>query len=85
MKKKSPSPVVLAGPGENEIREYAFHLYQQSNCAPDRDLDNWLNATACLQANILTHQSGRRLHQHRNGTYDLDRTSPSVPVGSSAT
>ena len=81
MKKKSPSPVVLAGPSENEIREYAFHLYQLSNCAPGRDLANWHEATACLQAHFPTHQSGRRLHQHRNGTYDLELTSLSLPVG----
>jgi hypothetical protein len=84
MKKKSPSPVVLAGPGENEIREYAFHLYELSNCAPGRDLANWHEATACLKANIPTHQAGRRLHQHRNGAYQLERTPPSVPVGTSA-
>ena len=81
MKKKFPSPVVLAGPSENEIREYAFHLYQLSNCAPGRDLDNWHEATACLKAHIPTHQSGQRLYQHRNGTYDLARTSLSIPVG----
>ena len=85
MKKKSPSPIVLAGPSENEIREYAFHLYQLSNCAPDRDLDNWLDATACLKANIPTHQAGRHLHQHRDGTYELARPSPALPVASSAT
>ena len=82
MKKKSPSPVVLAGPSENEIREYAFHLYELSNRAPDRDLDNWYEATACLKAHIPTHQSGRRLHRHRNGTYDLELTSLPLLVGS---
>ena len=29
-------------------------------------MDNWLEATACLKANIPTHRSGSRLHWHVN-------------------
>lgn len=67
MKNKSHRPLVLSHPSENDIRDYAYHLYQQSNCAPGRDLDNWLEATACLNASIPSHQSATRLHHHVNG------------------
>ena len=40
------------GPSEQEISDYAFHLYQQSHCEPGYDLDNWRDATACLKARI---------------------------------
>jgi hypothetical protein len=33
-------------PGEEDIREYAYHLYVQSGCAPGRDLANWTEARA---------------------------------------
>lgn len=54
-------------PSDDVIREYAYHLYEQGNCSPGHDLDNWLEATACLKANIPTHRSGTRLHQHVHG------------------
>jgi hypothetical protein len=54
-------------PGEDAIREYAYHLYQQGNYAPGHDVENWLEATACLKANIPTHHSHWRLHWHQNG------------------
>ena len=54
-------------PTENDIRDYAYHLYQQGSCAPGHDVDNWLEATACLKANIPAHCSHSRLHQHING------------------
>lgn len=52
MKKTSARPAVVPQPSEQEISDYAFHLYQQSNCEPGRDLDNWQEATAALKANI---------------------------------
>ena len=67
MKKKSNSPLVLTKPSFADISAYAFHLYEQSNCAPDHDLDNWYEATACLTANIPAHYSGALLHHHVNG------------------
>jgi hypothetical protein len=54
-------------PTEDDIRNYAYHLYQQNSCAPGHDVDNWLEATACLKANIPTHRTQSRLHQHLNG------------------
>jgi hypothetical protein len=55
-------------PSEDAVRDYAYHLYQQSSCAPGHDVDNWLEATACLKANIPAHFSHSRLHQHVKGS-----------------
>jgi hypothetical protein len=52
MKKPSARLAVVPQPSEQEISDYAFHLYQQSNCEPGRDLDNWHEATAALMANL---------------------------------
>lgn len=49
---------------EEDIRDYAFHLYEQSGCIPGRDLDNWLEAKACLEANIPRHSVHSRLQRH---------------------
>jgi hypothetical protein len=56
----SPAPALL--PPEDAIRDYAYHLYEQSGRAPGHDLDNWLEAEACLKANIPVHRSRARLH-----------------------
>jgi hypothetical protein len=66
MKNNPTLPLVSPTPKEEDIREYAFHLYEQSRCEPGHDVDNWLEATACLQANIPAHRSGTRLHRHIN-------------------
>ena len=66
MKHNPTLPSYIPVPRETDIRAYAFHLYEQSNCAPGHDLDNWLEATACLQANIPYHRSATRLHAHIN-------------------
>ena len=67
MENHPPPRRVPATPSEDDIRDYAYHLYERSNCLPGHDLDNWLEATACLQANIPHHQSDTRLHRHVNG------------------
>ena len=66
MKKKtaSPHPPVVHHPGEDEIRDYAHHLYVQSGNLAGRDTDNWLEAEACLRACIPAAQSQGRLHHH---------------------
>lgn len=60
----------VAGPQreipEDEIRDYAYHLYQQSGCVPGHDVENWLEAKACLEANIPREHSRVRLHRHRH-------------------
>ena len=66
MKHNPTLPHSIPEPSEAEISDYAFHLYEQSRCAPGHDLENWLEASACLKANIPTHRSGSRLHWHVN-------------------
>ncbi len=53
-----------SSPCEELVRDYAYHLYEQSNRVPGRDLENWLEASACLRARIPTQESGERLHRH---------------------
>ncbi len=57
-----------ADPSEDEIREYAYHLYEQSSYIPGHDVDNWEEARACLKARIAPHDSHRRLHHHLSTT-----------------
>ena len=64
MKTTSTVPTAQLQPSEDDIREYAYHLYRQGTGAPGHDLDNLYEATACLNANIPTHRSSTRLHRH---------------------
>ena len=67
MKHNPVRTLTLSAPSEEDIRTYAYHLYQQGNSLPGHDLENWLEATACLKANIPSHRSVTRLHEHVNG------------------
>jgi len=62
-------------PSEDDIRDYAYYLYLQGNGEPGHAVDNWLEATACLKANIPSHRSATRLHDHfkapENGGFSL--------------
>jgi hypothetical protein len=64
MKTKTEVNVPLAGPTEDDIRDYAYHLYLQSGSVAGHELDNWLEATACLSACIPKDQSHNRLRRH---------------------
>ncbi len=64
---------VFSEPSEEEIKNYAFQLYLQSDCEPGHDLDNWLEASACLKANIPLKQSRCRLHCHLYGAVLSER------------
>ena len=67
MKRKShPSTAPACLITEDEIRDYAYHLYQQSGCIPGHDVENWIEAQACLEANIPREHSHTRLHRHRH-------------------
>lgn len=66
MKTKALAPLTPAIT-DDDIRSYAAHLWEQSGRAPDRDLDNWLEAKACLEASIPREASHRRLQHHLNG------------------
>jgi hypothetical protein len=63
MSTKSPhAPATAAYLSEEEIRDYAYHLYDQSGYAGGRDLDNWLKAKACLSSGIPKSESHLRRH-----------------------
>jgi hypothetical protein len=64
MKTTSPSMIAVVDRTDDDIRAYAYHLYEQSGCLPGRDLDNWLEAKASILANIPAHTSHTRLYQH---------------------
>jgi hypothetical protein len=49
---------------EQEIRDYAYHLYGLSGYAAGRDLDNWLEAKACLSTGVPKAESPLRQHQN---------------------
>jgi ferritin-like protein len=61
MRKKPVHVRVRHEPSEEVIRDYAQHLYEQSGRIPGRDLDNWYEAKACLEANIPHQPSHMRL------------------------
>lgn len=58
------SPTSVPDPLEEDIRAYAYHLYEQSGRQPGHELEHWLEATACIQANIPQRSSHARLHHH---------------------
>lgn len=64
MKRNTRIHAVFTMPREEDVRDYAYHLYVQGGCVPGRDLDNWLEAEACLAAHIPAEQSHSRLHRH---------------------
>lgn len=64
MKKQPAKRRVHREPDEELIRDYAQHIYEQSGRIPGRDLDNWLEARACLEACIPRHQLHTRLQRH---------------------
>lgn len=55
-------PDFLGQPSEDEIRDYAYQLYQQGSREPGHDIENWFEALACLKANIAVDQARGRLH-----------------------
>jgi hypothetical protein len=55
-------------PSEDEVRDYANHLYFQRGSADGHDCDDWLEAEACLAANIPREFSRTRMHHHTQVT-----------------
>lgn len=45
-----------------EVRNYAYHLFVQRGRIPGRDLDDWLEAEACLSAHVPIEGSHDRPH-----------------------
>ncbi|MEO6006374.1 MAG: DUF2934 domain-containing protein [Opitutus sp.] len=66
MKSKLSEPAIAVAPTEDEIRDYAQHLYEQSGCQQGHDVENWLEAKACLEAHIPKHETRARLHRQRD-------------------
>lgn len=64
MKPTLPSHTAAPTLAEDTVRDYAYHLYVQSGRIPGRDLDNWLEAEACICANIPKERAHVRLHRH---------------------
>ncbi len=58
--RSSPAPQ----PSEAEIRDYAKHLFVQHGCIDGHAHEDWLEAEACLRANIPKESSRTRLHHH---------------------
>ncbi len=54
-------------PTDEEIRDYAYHLYEQSGCIPGRDLENWIEARDILRANIPRTQPETQLAKQDAG------------------
>jgi hypothetical protein len=51
-------------PPDDETRDYAHHLYVQHGSLNGHDCDDWLEAEACLRANIPKEASRTRMHHH---------------------
>ena len=64
MKTKRHATLARLDPTEDDVRDYAYHLYLQSGCVPGHDLENWLEAKACLSACIPKSKTHTRLHHH---------------------
>ena len=64
MKTKSAASITKPEPLEEQVRDYAYHLYEQGGCTPGHDLDNWLEAKACIVSNIPRQNAHNRLHRH---------------------
>lgn len=71
MRHHSDPPVDPLAPTDDEIREYAHHLYVQSGRIPGRDLENWVEAEACMRTlppavlASLRRDAKRRIMEHR--------------------
>jgi hypothetical protein len=62
---KSSQPFISTIPlNEDDVRDYAYHLYVQNGHRNDECRDNWLEAKACLEARIPKSESHVRLHKY---------------------
>ena len=61
-------PATAPQPSEDEIRDYANHLYVQRGSVDGHDCDDWLEAEACLRTNIPKESLRTRMHHHTQMT-----------------
>jgi len=57
-------PATAAQPSEDEIRDYANHLYVQHGSVDGHDCADWLEAEACLRASVPKELTRTRMHHH---------------------
>jgi len=57
-------PVPAAQPSEDEIRDYANHLYVQNGCVDGHAFGDWFEAEACLRASVPKEATRTRMHHH---------------------
>jgi hypothetical protein len=75
-------PITPPAFSDDDIRAYAEHLYEQSGRVPNRDIENWLEAKACLEAgmppeaSLRRHRHLRRRRRQRAGAGPLGFTMP---------
>ena len=62
MRPKPRPALELNQPSENEIRDYAYLLFENGHREPGHDLEHWFEASAQLSANVAPHRNG----VHRN-------------------
>ena len=60
----TPLAAIAPQPSEEEIRDYANHLYVQRGSVNGHACDDWLEAEACLGASIPKESSRTRMHHH---------------------
>lgn len=60
MKKNTTQDTAQTRPSEDDIRDYAYHLYVQSGMVEGNDVKNWLEAEACLCSRPRTRKSPSR-------------------------
>lgn len=60
MSLKRKTAAAAFDPPEEEIQRAAYHLWLESGCQPDRDLENWFAARELLRHRRPAAQPGRR-------------------------
>jgi len=58
MKNKAHRPPELSQPSDEDIRLYAYHIYERNHCTPGHDLAHWFEAAAFLRSNPPFHRNG---------------------------
>ncbi len=59
-----PAAASSGEPTEDDIRSYANHLYRARGSTDGHDGEDWLEAEACLRANIPREAAHTRVHHH---------------------